>query len=837
MDIFSSLLVFEKAAKGKDKSVIQCMECSCDNFYIGRKDGVLQHFTTSSKFGIGGRETLREVRKRQMGRGGEISQLKAVPVLNHLLVLWDGSITVLNMFSLEPVAALKKIQNVSLFRLGQPAVHTQQVSVELFAASTKRKSVSIHKVCVDRWECVGSVALAQDPVALAVHETCLCVATSDRYILHDYQTQSSLELFTHNLGKQSVLAKESVKGEFLLNGPGNLGMFVMSGGISQRPPVPWPDGVLDAAVHFPYVLVLQSKALHVYSMLDQKLKQTIFLNTGKSLLSTSDSVFVVAEQEIHQLSQSPLELQVQKLLGCERVNEALTLLDGVQSLLPNTSYKSLHSSIVCTNGWIHFYKEAFLDAKELFIEGDLDPRELIRLYPGMSVISEGFKSQPPTVSNAKDLRKLNNEDQTEFQKYLNFLALYLREIRGTELGQTFLQDIDTSLLRVYLWLGHHDDLNQLVSSRNYCMLDVCMPDLEHYKRFFTIGLLYQSHGQHFNAIQTWVWMVDDESVDSSEPNVLLHIVKTLSQLKEKSIIMKFIDWALQKDQKEILIFIERDPADQSTFQPQEVLSILTNYPVALVCYLEFLVNEQQSQMEKHHTLLANTYATQILHADAEMQNADTHREEMRHKLQQFLWQSSLYDADAVYDKIRSSALHVEKAILLGRAGDHREALRLLVDEERDEKAAENYCWRTSAGRDRKFTGEIFSWLLQAYLESKPHMSAAVDLLNANAAAFNLLEVLEVLPGSWSLQLVTRFLCESLRTTTHDRRMRGLEKSLARMDNLRQRHAWTEATQGMVRMDRSRVCSSCRRQFTGPEFLRRSTGELVHTHCSSTNNNS
>lgn len=76
------------------------------------------------------------------------------------------------------------------------------------------------------------------------------------------------------------------------------------------------------------------------------------------------------------------------------------------------------------------------------------------------------------------------------------------------------------------------------------------------------------------------------------------------------------------------------------------------------------------------------------------------------------------------------------------------------------------------------------------------MSAAVDLLNANAAAFNLLEVLEVLPGSWSLQLVTRFLCESLRTTTHDRRMRGLEKSLARMDNLRQRHAWVRRTLGL-----------------------------------------
>lgn len=225
MDIFLSSLVFEKTsvAKAKDKSVIQCMECFCDNIYIGSKDGVLQHFTTSSKSGTGERQTLRELTKRQMGRGGEISQLKAVPVLNHLLVLWDGSITVLNMFSLEPIAALKKIQNVSLFCLGEPAVHAQQVFVELFVASTKRRAVSILKVFVDRWECVGNVALAQDPVALAVHETCLCVATADRYMLHDYQTQSVLELFTHDLGRKNVLVKESVKGEFLLNGPANLG--------------------------------------------------------------------------------------------------------------------------------------------------------------------------------------------------------------------------------------------------------------------------------------------------------------------------------------------------------------------------------------------------------------------------------------------------------------------------------------------------------------------------------------------------------------------------------------------------------------------------------------
>ncbi|TSV68157.1 Transforming growth factor-beta receptor-associated protein 1 [Bagarius yarrelli] len=743
MDIFTSSLLFEKVpvTKGKDKSKIQCIECSCNNIYIGGKDGVLQHYTTSSKTKHGECQTLREVTKRQMGRSGEISQLKAVLVLNHLLVLWDSSITVLNMFSLEPIAALKKIQNVSLFRLGEPTVHAQQVSVELFAASTKRRAVSILKVCVDRWECVGNVALTQDPVALAVCETCLCVATSDRYILHDYQTQNTLELFTHNLGKQNVLAKESVKGEFLLHGPGNLGMFVLKTGISQRPPVPWLDGVCDAVVHFPYVLVLRSKSLQIYSMLDQQLKQTVFYNNGKSLLSTTDCVFVVTDREIHRLSQTPLELQIQKLVTCERVNEALILLDGVQALLPQDLYENMHRSIVCTSGWIHFYEEDFLNAKELFSKGNLDPRELICLYPDMTLISEDLKFQRPTVSNAKDLRKLNNETPSKFLEFLSFLCLYLKDIRRADLGHLFPQDIDTALFKVYLGLGHYDKLDQLVSSCNNCILDVCVPDLEHHKRFFTIGLLYQSHGQNFNAIQVGV-----------------------------------------------LIFTGRDPGDKTTFEPQEVLSMLANYPFALILYLEYLVNEQQSQMEKHHTLLANTYITQILHSEL-IKNNTINLKEMRQKLEQFLWQSSFYDAGSVYVRIQSSALHVEKAILLGRLGEHRKALHLLVDKERDKKAAENYCWRTSAGRDREFTQHIFSCLLQVYLESRPDVPVAVDLLNQNVPAFNLFRVLEVLPGSWSLQLVMRFLCESLRESMHGKRMRSLEKSLARMDNLRQRHAW------------------------------------------------
>lgn len=222
MKVFTPVLVCQKmpSGKGRDKSSIQCLECFGKNLYIGTKEGVVEYLTVNS---VSGEESLsvREVGKRQMGRSGAISQLTAVPVLNHLLVLWDGSVTVLNMFSLEPIPALKKIQNVSLFCVCESAVQTD--SVELIAASTKRKIVSIYKVCVDRWECVRQVALPQEPVVLAAHGACLCVATCDRYFLHDYHRQTTIDLFPHNLAKQNIIANKYGKEEFILNGPGSLG--------------------------------------------------------------------------------------------------------------------------------------------------------------------------------------------------------------------------------------------------------------------------------------------------------------------------------------------------------------------------------------------------------------------------------------------------------------------------------------------------------------------------------------------------------------------------------------------------------------------------------------
>lgn len=143
----------------------------------------------------------------------------------------------------------------------------------------------------------------------------------------------------------------------------------------------------------------------------------------------------------------------------------------------------------------------------------------------------------------------------------------------------------------------------------------------------------------------------------------------------------------------------------------------------------------------------------------------------------------------ITEAIQPTVLHIEKAILLGRDGDHYQALQTLVHKERDLQVAGAYCRRAAGWQERELEHTLFLTLLQIYLGSNELASAAVDLLNANAAAFELEIVLQVLPDSWSVQLVSQFLLGSLRGTFHQRRMAGVERGLAQVELLRHKYTW------------------------------------------------
>lgn len=217
---FTEMHIYERRAvpKEKDKSAIQCLECYGSNIYIGTKDATVQHLI----FSCDSSPASREGRARKMGSGNLVSQLRTLPLFNHLLVLWDRSVTALNMFSLEPVAAMKKIQHVSLFDVCRSSSPASAI-VQMVTSSSRRRAIQVHTVGVDRWEVLREVPLILDPVAMAVDGTSVCLATAGRYLLCDFQRGISEELFPHDHSRQNIVVTSVGKGEFLLNGPGSLG--------------------------------------------------------------------------------------------------------------------------------------------------------------------------------------------------------------------------------------------------------------------------------------------------------------------------------------------------------------------------------------------------------------------------------------------------------------------------------------------------------------------------------------------------------------------------------------------------------------------------------------
>lgn len=225
---FTQAHVYEKKAAPKDKgkSSIHCLECYGRNVYVGSKDATVQHLILPSCPNgdlSPGQSQTKEGRARKLGSNNQVAQLRAVPLFNHLLVLWDRSVIGLNMFSLEPVPGLKKLQHVSLFEVCDSKIEAQTPCVHMVTSSSRSRLIRIHVVGVDRWEVVKEVPLLQDPTTWAVDGSSLCFATCDRYLLCDLQTGSCDELFPHNHNPQGAIVTTVGRGEFLLNGPESLG--------------------------------------------------------------------------------------------------------------------------------------------------------------------------------------------------------------------------------------------------------------------------------------------------------------------------------------------------------------------------------------------------------------------------------------------------------------------------------------------------------------------------------------------------------------------------------------------------------------------------------------
>ena len=151
-----------------------------------------------------------------------------------------------------------------------------------------------------------------------------------------------------------------------------------------------------------------------------------------------------------------------------------------------------------------------------------------------------------------------------------------------------------------------------------------------------------------------------------------------------------------------------------------------------------------------------------------------------------------------YRALRRCADMLEESIILyGKLELHEKALHLLVHRLGDHKAAELYCHENTVSKDRPARQRLFMALLRVYLVpeagKRDYTQEAINLLNGHLSDLDMAkagprtrdagihgaQVLELVPQSWSIGTIAKFLKRSVRISMHLHRTTQIEESLAR----------------------------------------------------------
>ncbi|XP_033638658.1 transforming growth factor-beta receptor-associated protein 1-like [Asterias rubens] len=820
----------------KARTAIECIECCGKNLYIGTSDCFVIHFLVEEKTLPNGKITYTSEKQshKYLAVKKPIQQLKAASALTRILVLCDNVLTLLNMFNLEPILSGAKIKGVTAFCVNNNPRSSNPFSLEI-AVTSKRKQVQVYTVTEDKCVLIKEISISDIPVNLSMDAFCICIATSNEYILANYHTGVITDLFPYDADQTSPVVKRVGKEEFLLAGPSSLGMFVTSAGISQRPPLKWSETIRGVSYLFPYVVAMDDEFLTVHSVLDQQQKQTIPFQGGRILGDFEGRIFVSSSKEVYALVPLPVEKQIQALLSDKRVEEALTLAKNAKKLgLAKDKFQKLYQRIQQQSGFIELSEFHFDEAGQLFKDGLLDVRELISLFPNLLPSTSNFNRSVPLLHQFADISSIVRGSKEKLQDCKTFLSSYLDSIRGGDLSLGFREEIDTALLKLYAE-SSPELLKTLVSSENTCSLHDAAEILQKHGRHHALGLLYRYHIDNEKALLVWARICDGELKDDTFPG-LDFVVEFLSRCSDHELVWRYVDWALQKNPElGVKIFTDRSESEPLTerMRPDTVIDYLHAFPKAVMRYLEHLVFTKKLEKEKYHTHLAVLYLDDVLKKNPETSKPelDLSRSKLRHMLQE----SSLYRVQLILGKVRETDMFAETAILYGKLEEHDKALRILVHKLQDYGAAERYCCINSRGRDRAYRRRLFQILLGVYLDplegKKDSLIApAIALLNSEDADFDASRVLQLIPENWSTALLSQFLTNTVRKSLHTSRTTKLQRMLTRTENLNLKVSQISQQRDPIYVGDDRNCQVCNRPFHEPTFARYPNGVIVHTQC-------
>lgn len=410
------------------------------------------------------------------------------------------------------------------------------------------------------------------------------------------------------------------------------------------------------------------------------------------------------------------------------------------------------------------------------------------------------------------------------------------------------QTVDAALLNVLLMLDQNTprglaaagsvraELNEVVDRGVDCF-DRAVELFEQYHRLFMLSRLYQSRKMATQVLATWRRILEGEKDAGGELIEGEQSVRQyLSKIRDAALVQDYGSWLAHRNPK-LGVQVFADDSSRVKFQPTEAVAILKEKaPGAVKDYLEHLVFGK-NHVQYVNDLIAfylDTVLTELKDSEESrrilLQSYETYRalHPPKPTYRQFItdnavdaewWQNRLrllqliggshgaaskYDVHTLGERLApfSDELVPEMIILNGREGKHQEALRLLTHGLGDYDTAIRYCLLGGSSIFHPGSGlapeqslptkaeqaQLFEYLLNECFrieDLSERLERTAELLERFGGWFDVARVLDLIPDSWSVELVSGFLVHAFRRLVREKNETIVVKALCSAQNLRQ----------------------------------------------------
>lgn len=800
---------------------IETLEYSIGSLFIGTSIGNLIQYGIAERTDQSGLKVFSAslIATKTVTANAKVTFLYAAPAINRLLVLCDSTLFIMNMSDLSvlPMAGSNKLKGVSAVCVNNNPTLNNPFSVEVCVAKRKQCQLAVLHLTEDKLSVSRTRECSHPVLAMSMDGVNICAALTTKYIVYNMETMSEMELFPLDINTQVQPTITRVdKEEFLVLGPGNLGMFVKASGIAGRPPIQWSSHFSNLVYKDPHIIGQGSETVAVYNINDQEFKQGMSYSGGRFIGFFDGIIFLASSNSIESVSSVPWEEQANSLLAVGHIDEAVRLANDSDT----------GNTVKIKAGFIYLNEGNFSKAEELLLSGKVDPREVISLFPGMLPATSKFvRSNPPLHS----IPNINSIKKTEISPF-NFLASYLQSLTCQERNSlACCSEVYTALIKVCCEVNTQDVVNILKDEKNIVL------DEEELSEFFLGKSLH-----HFRAVMFWerkeltlalkIWsrIVSNELQDSSFPGLEFFMNK-LSQCTDE-LVYEYCDLILQLDAKLGAKLFTKHQIDFHTNQQfiDNSLNILSKYPEARTSFLEYLIVEKNSEIENHHTQLAMALISSVKNVSEETMLSILSKRLSRHILT-----SRYLNAQYLLQHLKDTKLDYEKAILHGKLGDHERALEILVNNVGNYAMAENYCDDLSVEKNEN-RSQLLLKLLSIYLSSNTKINEftalAVDLINKRAEDFDGIKVISMLPDTWNISIILPALKVFSRNLLHSKRMTMVSKSLHKSVNIQTHNKLINVSKEPVFINPQNYCVVCQKTFSSEGIARYPNGVILHANC-------